>query len=1007
MDSYLKRHIGPQDIDEKAMLALLGKSSLDTFIDELVPSSIALKKALNLEPALSEYELEQEIQKIAKKNKLFKSYIGLGYYDCITPAVIKRNILENPGWYTQYTPYQSEISQGRLAALFHFQTMIVELTGMEVANASLLDEATAAAEAMTMLYRHRSKKALESQANTFFVSENCFPQSIAVLRTRAESLGIQMEVGDELGWEKEGPPQDKYYGLLLQYPNVRGAIADYRPLISQAKANHISVAMACDLLALTLLESPASLGADVAVGSSQRFGVPMGYGGPHAAYFATRKSYQRSVPGRIVGLSVDRLGQEAYRLALQTREQHIRREKAGSNICTSQALLAIMAAMYAIYHGPQGITKIALRIHSLTQLLKEGIEALGLDLDLFEQKNKYYFDTLYLHLKNLSLKKLKQCATEKQVNLGYDKEDERGVRIALNETTKVKDIQELLDIFAKAASHTKKVKAVKITELCQAKIPKRNSKHSIEQKLSQSFKTELPEQFLRKDAYLSQEIFHEYRSETAMMRYMRQLEGMDLALNQVMIPLGSCTMKLNPAAAMMPLSIAEFADLHPFVPLEQAVGYQQIFQELESYLAEITGLPKVSLQPNSGAQGEYAGLLLIRAYHRDRGEAARKIALVPVSAHGTNPASAAMAGMEVVFVNCDPEGNINLKELKEKIKSLAKELACIMITYPSTHGVFEEQVQEVSKLVHEHGGLVYLDGANMNAQVGLCSPHNVGADVCHLNLHKTFSIPHGGGGPGMGPICVNEKLAPYLPGHCMIDGLGGTKGISALTAAPWSSASILLISYAYIRLLGGEGMRKASQTAILNANYLKKRLEKAYNVLYTDRKGYVAHEMILDMRPFRKYGIEVEDIAKRLIDYSFHAPTMSWPVPGSLMIEPTESEPKKELDRFSDAMLKIRAEIEEVIENQNQDQTEAASNILKNAPHPPQEIASSNWQHPYSRQKAAFPLKNNFKFWPPLARVDNAYGDRNLVCSCPPLPETASMPEAIPKEEKKLSTTLS
>ena len=985
MDDHLKRHLGPQDDDLRGMLELLGKPSLDAFTDELVPGEIALKKPLNLPAPLSEYELEQEIQKTAKKNKVFKSYLGLGYYDCITPAVIKRNLFENPGWYTQYTPYQSEISQGRLEALFHFQTMIVELTGMEVANASLLDEATAAAEGMALLYRHRSRQALDAKANVFFVSKGCFPQTISVLETRAKPLGIEIEIGNELEWvRKESLEKSKYYGLLLQYPDSEGAVKNYRSLISQAKAHHLSVAMACDLLSLVLLESPGALGADLALGSSQRFGVPMGFGGPHAAYFATRSSYQRSVPGRIVGLSVDRLGNEGYRLALQTREQHIRREKASSNICTAQALLAIMAAMYAVYHGPEGLKKIALRIHALTQLLEEGLKIINLKHkgELFEQENEYYFDTLCLHLKNLSRKELEEYALASQVNLGYDKENKNKVRIALDECTTVEDVQELLDIFAKneklrAGANIEK-ESIELRGLFQSSEPEKKTE------------LRLPKELLRKGRYLSQDVFHEHRSETAMMRYMRRLEGMDLALNQVMIPLGSCTMKLNPASAMMPISLPEFSKLHPFVPLEQAKGYLQIFEELEGYLAEITGLPRVSLQPNSGAQGEYAALLLLRAYYRDRGEEGRRIVLIPISAHGTNPASASLSGMEPVFIKCDPKGNIDLRELKEKAKRHAKELACIMITYPSTHGVFEERVQELCDIVHEYGGMVYLDGANMNAQLGLCSPASLGADLCHLNLHKTFSIPHGGGGPGMGPICVREELGPYLPGHSMVKNLGGSKAIQAVSAAPWGSASILLISYSYIRLLGAEGMRRASQTAMLSANYIKKRLEKDYDVLYTDKKGWVAHEMILDMRPFRKYGIEVEDVAKRLIDYGFHAPTMSWPVPGSLMIEPTESEPKKELDRFCEAMRKIRAEIEEVGASKGRD--EAASNVLKNAPHPPQEIASSNWQHPYSRQKAAYPfsssLKNSFKFWPPLARIDNAYGDRNLVCSCPPIDQS-------------------
>ena len=973
MSSYLKRHIGPQSDDEKLMLECLAKNSLDELTDEVIPKSIALDTPLAIEKALSEYEFLEEIKNISQENKVFKNYIGEGYYNCITPTVIKRNLFENPGWYTQYTPYQSEISQGRLESLFNFQTMIVELTGLEIANASLLDEATSAAEAMTMLYNINSQSSSKidgSKANTFFVSRDVFPQTLDVLRTRAEPFGINLEIGDEDKWQ----PSQQYYGILLQYPNARGAVKNYRKLIASAKEQGIFVVILSDLLALSLLESPGTLGADVAVGTSQRFGVPLGYGGPHAAYFATKKKFQRFVPGRIVGLSKDRLEQEGYRLALQTREQHIRREKASSNICTAQALLAMMASMYAIYHGPEGLREIALRIHGLTQQLEKALK----DLNFIKENkyyNKYYFDTLYLDFsqeKPACLARLKELALGQGINLAYGTNasgEPDFVRISLDETTSLADLNLLLKPFAQLREEESK-EGEKASE-------------NIFEKISSNIKPQLPSELMRKDRYMSQEVFKKYRSETALMRYMRFLEGKDLALNQVMIPLGSCTMKLNPSTSMQALSMASFVELHPFAPLEQAKGYARVFKELQNFLAEITGMTNVSLQPNSGAQGEYAGLLSIKAYHKDKKQEARNIVLVPTSAHGTNPSSASMAGMEVVFIGCDKDGSILMEDLRNKCENLSDRIACIMVTYPSTHGVFEEGIQSLCELIHNIGALVYLDGANMNAQVGLCRPGDIGADICHLNLHKTFSIPHGGGGPGMGPICVNEKLAPYLPKHGLVSGVGGSKGISPVAAAPWGSASILLISYAYIRMLGADGLKKVSQMAILNANYIKKRLENDYKVLYTDKQGFVAHEMILDMRSFRAYGIEVEDIAKRLIDYSFHAPTMSWPVPGTMMIEPTESEPKEEIDRFCDAMLKIRAEIEELISGK----LDPLDNVLKNSPHPAQEIARSNWPHPYSREKAAYPFSatngNDFKFWSPISRIENAYGDRNLICSCP------------------------
>ncbi len=991
-DHFLKRHLGSTQPEEKSLLKTVGVPSIENLIEKVIPSSIRISEPLKIPEEHSEYDFLQKIKQIGAKNKLYKNYIGLGYYDCITPPVIQRNIFENPGWYTQYTPYQSEISQGRLEALYHFQTMIVELTGMEIANASLLDEATAAAESMTMLQRqHQSIRGHATpthKANVFFVSRECFPQTISVLHTRAEPLGIEIEIGEEPEWEKE----NHYYGMLLQYPTTTGAVFDYRKTIQKAQEKSIAVAMLADLLSLTLLEPPGSFGVDVVVGSTQRFGIPLGYGGPHAAYMATLNIHKRAMPGRLIGLSIDRLGQASYRLALQTREQHIRKEKATSNICTAQALLGIMAAMYVIYHGPEGLRSMALEIHMLACDLEKGLKDLG-----YKQKNFFYFDTLCVDLGDISQEACRQIALEEErSNLCYLHQG--CVGISLDETKTEEDVVSLLSIFAKLKGKKFDGQAF----LAQRKLERKaiqlrdgqSDHHCISVPSLSSLEPfipfiKLPEASLRKTNYLSQKVFHEYRSETAMMRYIRRLEGMDLALNQAMIPLGSCTMKLNPAVSLMPVSLVEFSSLHPFVPEDQGEGYRQIFSELETFLSEITGMSSTSLQPNSGAQGELTGLLVIRAYHKAHNQKGRNIALIPTSAHGTNPSSASMAGMSVVPVRCDQDGNIDIVDLKQKAEKYRDLLSCVMITYPSTHGVFEENIQEICQIIHNHGGLVYLDGANMNAQVGLCNPRNVGADVCHLNLHKTFSIPHGGGGPGMGPICVTKELAPYLPGHKIVSGVGGSEGISSVAATPWGSASILLISYAYIQLLGAKGMQRATEYAILNANYIKKRLEAAYKILYTDKNGFVAHEMILDIRPFRQYGIEVEDIAKRLIDYGFHAPTMSWPVPGSLMIEPTESEPKRELDRFCDAMLTIREEIEEII----QAKAEPKDNVLKNAPHPAHEVVHSEWKHSYTREKAAYPLQkgegknreDDFKFWPPRARVDNAYGDRNLVCSCPPM----------------------
>ncbi len=940
-------------------------SSLDELIDEIVPSSIRMKKALNLPGPLSEAGLLNDLAQTAKLNKVFKSYIGLGYYDCITPGVIQRNILENPGWYTQYTPYQAEISQGRLEALINFQTMVSDLTGMEIANASLLDEATAAAEAMTMLHRVKDRK-LKKDANTFFVSEECFPQTIDLLRTRSEPLGIKLIIGDHREFEFD----DEVFGALLQYPSADGEVYVYSDFIQTAHDSSILVAVAADLLSLTLLTPPGEFGADVVVGSSQRFGVPMGYGGPHAAYFATYEDYARQVPGRIIGVSIDSHGDPAYRMALQTREQHIRREKATSNICTAQALLAIMAGMYAVYHGPEGLNAIAAKVHSMAKLLESELSNLG-----YDQTNEYYFDTLKIDLNDdsgESLSTLQAIAEREKINFRYIAQNYVG--ISIGETTEISDIEKVIGIFAELTG--------------------KSNDFDIESVSIDNFANGYPESLVRNTEYLTHEVYNKYHTETKMLRYIKRLENKDLSLTSSMIPLGSCTMKLNATTEMVPVTWPEFSKLHPFIPKDQAIGYENIFNDLELYLAEITGLPGISLQPNSGAQGEYAGLMVIRAYHADRGERHRDISLIPSSAHGTNPASAAMAGMKVVVVKCDDQGNIDIEDLREKAEKYKDTLSSIMVTYPSTHGVFEEDIIEICKIIHENGGQVYMDGANMNAQVGLTSPSIIGADVCHINLHKTFSIPHGGGGPGMGPICVAEHLSPYLPGHAVVE-LGGEKSIPAVSATPWGSSSIMLVSYIYIRLLGSEGVTDATKHAILNANYLKSHLERFYNVLYTGSRGRVAHEFILDLRAFKKdAGIEVEDVAKRLMDYGFHAPTVSWPVAGTMMIEPTESEAKDELDRFCEALIYIYKEMREVADGT----ADKEDNVLKNAPHTSKEIANDKWEHAYSRKKAVFPLpylKEN-KFWPPVARIDNPYGDRNLVCSCPPVESYEDLPLFIP-----------
>ena len=929
------------------MLQTIGAETLDQLIDETVPEPIRMKGELRLPEAQTEFEFLKELQEVAVLNKRFKSYIGMGYYGTITPAVILRNIFQNPGWYTQYTPYQAEISQGRLEALLNFQTMVSDLTALPIANASLLDEATAAAEAMTMFYGVKNKRSKGEYANVFLVDENVFDQTIEVLHTRAVPHGIEVVVADWKTWDLN---DEKVFGVLVQYPGKDGLVEDVSEMVQSAKANGVYVTIAADILSLALLTPPGEWGADCVVGSTQRFGIPMGYGGPHAAYFATKEEFKRVIPGRIIGVSVDAQGKPAYRMALQTREQHIRREKATSNICTAQALLAIMAGMYAAWHGPKGIRAIAERVHAFTQILNNNLRALG-----YKVRHEQFFDTLCIEVEDKVIDILHHLATFNEINLFYSNNT---VQISLDETVLEEDVDLLISLFSQAKGLDARA----------------------DFSLPGTFN--FPETLRRKSAYLTHPVFNNFHTETKMMRYLKRLENRDLSLTHSMISLGSCTMKLNAAIELMPLSWPSFSDIHPFVPEDQVQGYQEILQDLERYLCEITGLAACSLQPNSGAQGEYTGLMVIRAYHESRNEAHRKIALIPASAHGTNPASATMAGMKVVVVACDEHGNIDTTDLKAKAEQYTDSLACLMITYPSTHGVFETGVRELCKVIHDNGGLVYMDGANMNAQVGLTSPGIIGADVCHLNLHKTFAIPHGGGGPGMGPICVNEKLAPFLPGHPLVR-TGGEKAITAVSAAPYGSASILLISYAYIRLLGSRGLTDATKYAILNANYIKARLEKAYQVLYSGAKGRAAHEFILDLRPFKEY-CSAEDVAKRLIDYGFHAPTLSFPVAGTLMIEPTESESKDELDRFCDAMLQIRKEIDEIARGE----VLAEQSVLHHAPHTDTLLTADTWDRTYSREKAAWPLpylRQGYKFWPFVARVDNAYGDRNLVCVCPPI----------------------
>lgn len=943
--TFEDRHNSAEESSIAAMLDCIGAESLDALIRETIPEKICLTEPLNLPPARGEHEFLQDFRQLAAKNRVLRSCIGLGYYDCVVPGVIQRNILENPGWYTAYTPYQAEIAQGRLEALINFQTMVSDLTGMELANASLLDEGTAAAEAMTMFYALR--KGSKKQASVFLVDEHAFPQTLDVLKNRATPLGIELRVTASNDFDAT---DNEVFGMLLQYPNAQGAVYDHRALIEQAHEAEVLVAVAADLLSLTLLTSPGEMDADCVVGTTQRFGVPMGFGGPHAAYFATREAFKRQLPGRIIGVSTDAQGNPAYRMALQTREQHIKRDRATSNICTAQVLLAVMAGMYAVYHGPHGLRRIAERTHGLTKLLATGLAEMG-----HTPVHAEYFDTLTLQGEGLD--GLREIAEAQGFNFNYFNEGLIGV--SLDETTTLADVKQLLNIFAQASGTS----APEVNE---------------ESDLSINW----PESLVRTTPYLNHPVFNSYHAEHEMLRYIKRLENKDLSLVHSMIPLGSCTMKLNATTEMIPVTWPEFGKMHPFAPTDQTHGYQRLFADLKRWLSEITGFADVSLQPNSGAQGEFAGLMVIRAYHESRSEGHRNVALIPTSAHGTNFASAVMAGDRVVLVNCDERGNIDLEDLQAKAEQHADHLAALMVTYPSTHGVFEEDIQEICAVVHQHGGLVYMDGANMNAQVGLTSPARIGADVCHLNLHKTFCIPHGGGGPGMGPIGVAKHLVPFLPGNPVVR-LGGEQPIHAISAAPFGSASILPISYAYIALMGGDGLTQATRLAILKANYIKERLKDHYAVLYTGRHGRSAHEMIIDCRDFKKAGIEVTDIAKRLMDYGFHAPTVSFPVAGTMMIEPTESETQDELDRFCDALIGIRDEIRAI----ERGEADIENNLLKNAPHTAAVITADTWEFPYSRQQAAYPLTHQRanKFWPSVGRIDNAYGDRNLMCSCPPV----------------------
>lgn len=940
-NSFTSRHIGPNASETKEMLKTIGVSSLEELIDKTIPDDILLQKELKLPKALSEYEYMNHIQKLANKNKIYKSYIGLGYYEAILPGVIQRNILENPGWYTAYTPYQAEISQGRLEALLNYQTMVSDLTGMELANASLLDEGTAAAEAMIMLFNTRNREQKKNNAVKFFVSEEVLPQTIDVLKTRAIPLEIELVFNNHENFKFT----EEFFGGLVQYPAKYGQIHNYTNFVKEANKLNVRIAVAADLMSLATLTPPGEWGADVVVGTTQRFGIPLGYGGPHAGYFATKEEYKRNIPGRIIGITKDANGNKALRMALQTREQHIKREKATSNICTAQVLLAVMAGMYGVYHGANGVKNIATNIQNLTATLNQGISKLGL-----KQINTVFFDTLLVEISDA--KKLKEIAEKAKTNFYYP--TPKTVAISLNETTTLKDVNKILNLLAKA----EKKEEVKIKNIEENKHPK---------------------ELVRTSKYMTHEVFEKYHSETEMMRYIKKLERLDLSLNHSMISLGSCTMKLNAATEMIPISWSNWGNIHPFAPKKQAKGYHEMFKNLEKALNEITGFHATSFQPNSGASGEYAGLLVIKAYHEARNEAHRNICLIPSSAHGTNPASAVMAGMKVVVTKATEEGNIDVEDLRQKAEQYKDNLSAAMITYPSTHGVFESSIIEITKIIHENGGQVYMDGANMNAQVGLTNPGIIGADVCHLNLHKTFAIPHGGGGPGVGPICVAKHLAPFLPSNVIVP-TGGKKGITGVSSAPWGSALVLLISYGYIKMLGSKGLKSATINAILNTNYLKAKLEKHYKILYTGEKGFAAHEMIVDFREFKARGIEVTDVAKRLMDYGYHAPTVSFPVAGTLMIEPTESENKAELDRFCEALISIKKEIEATKENDT-------NNVLKNAPHTLAMITANTWEYPYSREDAAYPLDylRENKFWPGVRRVDDAYGDRHLVCSCNPI----------------------
>ncbi len=940
-DAFALRHIGPRENDLQHMFKTIGVESIDQLIYETLPDDIRLKAPLNLEPAMTEYEYLNHIQQLGNKNKVFKSYIGLGYHPAIVPAVVQRNVFENPGWYTAYTPYQAEIAQGRLEALLNYQTTVIELTGMEIANASLLDEGTAAAEAMALLFDVRTRDQKKNNTNKFFVSEEILPQTLSVLETRSTPIGVELVIGNH----EEFTFGNDFFGAILQYPGKFGQVHDYAQFIATAKSNDIKVAVAADILSLVKLTSPGEMGADVVVGTTQRFGIPMGYGGPHAAYFATKEEYKRSMPGRIIGVTVDTNGNRALRMALQTREQHIKREKATSNICTAQVLLAVMAGMYAVYHGPKGLEYIADKVHASAVTTAEALNKIGV-----YQTNTSFFDTIVV---KADAQKVKAIAEKNEFNFYYI--DNETVSISFNETTSLSDINTIVAIFAEAVGK----ETVKVSELANVSM--------------------ISESLNRTSTFLTHDVFNKHHSETALMRYIKMLERKDLALNHSMISLGSCTMKLNAAAEMLPLSMANWNNIHPFAPIEQAEGYQIMLKKLEEQLNVVTGFAGTTLQPNSGAQGEYAGLMVIRAYHQSRGDSHRNIALIPASAHGTNPATATMAGMQVVVTKTSENGNIDVEDLRAKAIQYKDNLACLMVTYPSTHGVYEASIIEVTKIIHENGGQVYMDGANMNAQVGLTNPATIGADVCHLNLHKTFAIPHGGGGPGVGPICVAQHLVEFLPTNPVI-ATGGDNAITAISAAPWGSALVCLISYGYITMLGAEGLTSSTHHAILNANYIKERLKGHFETLYSGEMGRAAHEMIIECRPFKERGIEVTDIAKRLMDYGFHAPTVSFPVAGTLMIEPTESENLEELDRFCDAMISIRKEIEKT-------SAEDKNNVLKNSPHTLAMLTAETWDFPYTREEAAFPLEYiaENKFWPSVRRVDDAYGDRNLVCSCAPI----------------------